>query len=524
METKEIESGAQKMSLEAHLRPCPNCGEAWKVPVECPKCSSEFYCTEECRAKHWDRKHHRQCMSMLLAKAGSSAYEVQKSPGNTFGKMCVAARDITPGENLLTERPLAAVVLNTREQLDGLSAEAKGCLFGAENMLGKFFFPCDAEDCIPDSELPNRALAPVGKLLSIMARKHAHIGRADYFHTTITGTEDEIALVKRVHRWLADESVSERTVTMILGTLITNSYQMSPMLSASSIALGFFPAASMFNHSCNPNADAIYTRGRVFIHANTSIKEGEEITVDYLSGRACISGREERRVALYTFNNFQCRCQHCSCSMDFIPESLTVSGIRDTKTRKVLLTKLKKAYDEKDYDRVIILATNLWEKRQDTLVEIPFSLFNMVHTVCVSSVMTATLYDGPVMMRLAMMLRYCIDVMVRDPRLNTLVDGTTRRSLQRIRDVFCATLTVLLFKPLLVKASAKKTDEEARALMKGFFEEHPDDLPNAQRILSLSLAWLASRPLQMEILLPDLAVNRVLRYHNILAEFLFKSE
>jgi SET domain-containing protein len=39
--------------------------------------------------------------------------------------------------------------------------------------------------------------------------------------------------------------------------------------------------ARYFNHSCNPNAESIIWRGRVFIKALRDIKPGEEITYDY---------------------------------------------------------------------------------------------------------------------------------------------------------------------------------------------------------------------------------------------------
>jgi len=39
--------------------------------------------------------------------------------------------------------------------------------------------------------------------------------------------------------------------------------------------------ARYFNHSCNPNAESITWRGRVFIKTLRAIKPGEEITYDY---------------------------------------------------------------------------------------------------------------------------------------------------------------------------------------------------------------------------------------------------
>ncbi len=59
------------------------------------------------------------------------------------------------------------------------------------------------------------------------------------------------------------------------------------------------------NHSCNPNAEPVIFRGRVFIKALRNIKPGEEITYDYgidylknVIGRSnCRCGRCRRRKA-----------------------------------------------------------------------------------------------------------------------------------------------------------------------------------------------------------------------------------
>ncbi|WP_407670878.1 SET domain-containing protein-lysine N-methyltransferase [Paraburkholderia franconis] len=39
--------------------------------------------------------------------------------------------------------------------------------------------------------------------------------------------------------------------------------------------------ASTMNHACTPNCETIETGDRVFIHALTAIKPGEELSIDY---------------------------------------------------------------------------------------------------------------------------------------------------------------------------------------------------------------------------------------------------
>ncbi len=59
--------------------------------------------------------------------------------------------------------------------------------------------------------------------------------------------------------------------------------------------------ARYVNHSCRPNAEAEFTRGRLMYRAIKNIAEGEEITVDY----------GEEHMALY-FDKAGCRCGSCA--------------------------------------------------------------------------------------------------------------------------------------------------------------------------------------------------------------------
>lgn len=54
------------------------------------------------------------------------------------------------------------------------------------------------------------------------------------------------------------------------------------------------------NHSCKPNADAIITRGRIWICSNRNIKAGEEITYHY--GKEYFEG---------IIKDIGCKCPKC---------------------------------------------------------------------------------------------------------------------------------------------------------------------------------------------------------------------
>lgn len=58
--------------------------------------------------------------------------------------------------------------------------------------------------------------------------------------------------------------------------------------------------ARYINHSCNPNCEAVDSKGRIFIHAMRAITPGEELTYDY--------GEEYFREFLLPIG---CKCPWC---------------------------------------------------------------------------------------------------------------------------------------------------------------------------------------------------------------------
>jgi SET domain-containing protein len=61
--------------------------------------------------------------------------------------------------------------------------------------------------------------------------------------------------------------------------------------------------ARYVNHSCSPNAEAIITRGRIWIWSTKNIKAGEEITYDY--GKEYFEG---------IIKDIGCKCPKCAGS------------------------------------------------------------------------------------------------------------------------------------------------------------------------------------------------------------------
>jgi SET domain-containing protein len=65
--------------------------------------------------------------------------------------------------------------------------------------------------------------------------------------------------------------------------------------------------ARFINHSCEPNAEIVVERGRVFIDAIADIRPGEEITYDYAYVR------EEEDDDVVATSRYPCRCGARRC-------------------------------------------------------------------------------------------------------------------------------------------------------------------------------------------------------------------
>ena len=73
---------------------CAACSAAGSDLLQCSRCRAVSYCGPACQRRHW-RAHKAQC---------SVVWRVEAVPGKGLG--LVAARDIQPGQVILTEKPL----------------------------------------------------------------------------------------------------------------------------------------------------------------------------------------------------------------------------------------------------------------------------------------------------------------------------------------------------------------------------------------------------------------------------------
>lgn len=93
--------------------------------------------------------------------------------------------------------------------------------------------------------------------------------------------------------------------------------------SPASQALGsaVYSAASLANHSCDPNADAAWPRGdaRLRLTARRDIAPGEQVTITYVDASL---GVEERRALLKHSYGFVCACARCGEEMAALPPDM----------------------------------------------------------------------------------------------------------------------------------------------------------------------------------------------------------
>jgi len=105
---------------------------------------------------------------------------------------------------------------------------------------------------------------------------------------------------------------SEAEIHRAIGILRTNAFQIEhPYLQAQGTSgKAVFPTFSFLSHSCVANARYIVMPDdRLVLRAKTDIKEGEEVTIQYIS---FLFGNSRRREEILSCWMFECCCERCS--------------------------------------------------------------------------------------------------------------------------------------------------------------------------------------------------------------------
>ncbi|KAM3582254.1 hypothetical protein VKS41_005684 [Umbelopsis sp. WA50703] len=80
------------------------------------------------------------------------------------------------------------------------------------------------------------------------------------------------------------------------------------------IGEGTYPIGSLFNHSCRPNAVALYNGTTQMIRLIEDVEEGEEITLAYID---VANSRKARKQKLWEKYFFECDCPRCNSDHGF---------------------------------------------------------------------------------------------------------------------------------------------------------------------------------------------------------------
>jgi len=131
----------------------------------------------------------------------------------------------------------------------------------------------------------------------------------------LTKTEKTVVEFIRSHCQLMQ--FSEEEVLHIIGIVDTNSYIIGENPTKNVDIQGLFPTTSIINHSCTGNTICFAREDFSFVcRAVTDIKDGEELTTNYLYHQYHFFGLSYRASELEDFWHFRCTCERCRDSTE----------------------------------------------------------------------------------------------------------------------------------------------------------------------------------------------------------------
>ncbi len=214
-----------------------------------------------------------------------------------------ALHDVSAGTEVLREE---ALMKGHRDDL------AKEALFAvlSESKKARFLALCGQCKCPPSASASTSAM-----------HQHSHTDSESCAHSDETEKESEKEESKEV-------KCTETPVAKILNV----NYFEAPLVIPSDKYSGpyIYEFASRINHSCIPNTTRGFSSsyfpdqdGHIIFVALRDIKEGDEITTDYLSAAGTT---EQRRELLKEHHGFVCGCQACVDGVD-IDDDVAAKGV-----------------------------------------------------------------------------------------------------------------------------------------------------------------------------------------------------
>ena len=246
--------------------------------IQCGECRMKYYCGEECHRRDWNTHGtHGEC-ALLREFAGAMQLE---------------------GEDVVPRAILRAACARRAEA--GAAKEAEDATRQGESPAP----PAASPYC---GSCRRSSFADVMGLIS-----HSKKQQAEAYLQVQRMAE---ALSTRVLS--GDSAITTDVVTQLAFAAQSNAHAISDAHSQVPAGLGFFPAASMVNHSCIPNAHHYFAEPvagqppRLVFRAIRPIAAGEEVTYSYTKTYDAAASRRETLRRGYFFT---CECPRCEAEL-----------------------------------------------------------------------------------------------------------------------------------------------------------------------------------------------------------------
>jgi len=175
-----------------------------------------------------------------------------------------------------------------------------------------------------------------------------------------------------IHCEMSEETETElgerrKKLFRLAGIWKTNAVVLLNEAQNESIGSGIFIAQSYFDHACRPTAICNLDGLQAEVRAIAKIPNGQRPCVTYLAGHRSM---QERKVALMTRYNFECKCERCveeektdiidyqelKSLKDFLPPAVDWQGILRAGERELsLMRKCYVEFDERISNKLLIL-------------------------------------------------------------------------------------------------------------------------------------------------------------------------
>lgn len=195
------------------------------------------------------------------------------------------------------------------------------------------------------------------------------------------------------------------------------------------VAHAIYLESSIFNHSCRPNASAVYIGTKQVIRAIASIPAGEQIFIPYMDLQEM---RDDRRLRLKQRYFFDCECIRCLAGDEPGSETVIPQMKRLKEKQAVLMTGLNGMRHREDRAvRRLLVARQLFEANREYL-QLHEQFFGFEYEIVQSFHMLEVLISAAAMRRTKSDTRYLRDLMSKARRHILVTHGSDHPVYERL--------------------------------------------------------------------------------------------